>query len=67
LYQLTFSRDREEFFRLKKVKGNKKKEQERIDAELKAKAEEEGKTTLTGVDDDAPDVLGDEEDKDVIF
>jgi len=60
-------RDREEFFRLKKVKGNKKKEQERVDAELKAKAEEEGKTTLAGKDDDAPDVLGDEEDKDVIF
>lgn len=64
---LTVHRDREEFFRLKKVKGNKKKEQERVDAELKAKAEEEGKTTLSGMDGDAPDILGDEEDKDVIF
>ncbi|KAF3938137.1 hypothetical protein ABW19_dt0209980 [Dactylella cylindrospora] len=67
--------DREEFYRLKKVKNNKKKEQDKADAEMKARLEaEKEKATISGKG-PAPavtaaepaDILGDDDDKDVIF
>ena len=55
--------DREEFYRLKKVKNNKQRDNEAHEAELE-------KTKRRGSDKenaDAPDVLGEQEDQDVIF
>ncbi|KAF3918124.1 hypothetical protein ABW21_db0209700 [Orbilia brochopaga] len=61
--------DREEFYRLKKVKNNKKKALDEAEAEMKAKQALEGnKVTITGKGGDEPgDILADEEDRDVIF
>jgi len=65
--------DREEFFRLKKVKGVKEKAQANEEAERKKKASQRrdsDKENEAQVDDDqgeSKNVLGDEGDEDVIF
>ncbi|KAF3275779.1 H(+)-transporting V1 sector ATPase subunit D [Orbilia oligospora] len=63
--------DREEFYRLKKVKNNKKKALDEAEAERaklkEQESEQEGeKLTISGSDEPA-DILADEEEKDVIF
>lgn len=54
--------DREEFFRLKKVKGVKERQAAEAEAELKGKPKGDDKENSAN-----KDMLGDEEDKDVIF
>ena len=59
--------DREEFFRLKKVKGIKEKTQAAEDAKL-LKRRKDDSDKENDADRSAPkDMLGDEEDQDVIF
>ncbi|KAF3158155.1 H(+)-transporting V1 sector ATPase subunit D [Orbilia oligospora] len=59
--------DREEFYRLKKVKNNKKKALDEAEAErAKLKEQESEQLTISGSDEPA-DILADEEEKDVIF
>ena len=58
--------DREEFYRLKKVSNKKQKDQAAADAELKK--QRQGKSGSDKENDaNAPDVLGENEDDDVIF
>ena len=58
--------DREEFYRLKKVSNKKQKDQAAADAELKR--QRQGKSVSDKENDaNAPDVLGENEDDDVIF
>lgn len=62
--------DREEFYRLKKVAGKKQRDIAEEEAELKARKAAAGDTAdkeNTGPDDAPADILGDEEDNDVIF
>ncbi|ODH45014.1 V-type proton ATPase subunit D [Paracoccidioides brasiliensis] len=62
--------DREEFYRLKKVSNKKQRDTAAADAEMRAKraaAGMDGKTTPESADTPIPDVLGDQEDPDVIF
>ncbi|KAK6350275.1 H(+)-transporting V1 sector ATPase subunit D [Orbilia brochopaga] len=61
--------DREEFYRLKKVKNNKKKALDEAEAEMKARQALEGdKMMLSGKGGDEPsDLLAGEDEKDVIF
>lgn len=62
--------DREEFYRLKKVSGKKQRDTAAADAEIEAARaaarEKEGQKALEQAP-DAPDVLGEQEDADVIF
>ncbi|KAK6533338.1 H(+)-transporting V1 sector ATPase subunit D, variant 2 [Orbilia ellipsospora] len=59
--------DREEFYRLKKVKNNKKKAMDEAEAEMAARKQKE-QVTISGKAEDEPgDLLADDEDKDVIF
>lgn len=58
--------DREEFYRLKKVKSNKQRDNENKEQqEAKEKKQDSDKENAEGGA--APDVLGDQEDQDVIF
>ena len=58
--------DREEFYRLKKVKNNKQRDQAEADkAMAESKKADSDKENANGAS--APDVLGEEEDQDVIF
>lgn len=64
--------DREEFYRLKKVQGKKHRaleESEKADAEKKRLAIEEGRIEIVAVDKEegSGDLLGEEDDTDVIF
>jgi V-type H+-transporting ATPase subunit D len=69
--------DREEFYRLKKVSGKKQRDNAAADAEIQAQREREAQKRLTAGEEpekekekenpDAPDVLGEQEDADVIF
>ncbi|RDW62960.1 H(+)-transporting V1 sector ATPase subunit D [Aspergillus mulundensis] len=64
--------DREEFYRLKKVSGKKQRDVAAADAEIEAAREREaqkqlGAATETPDGPEAPDVLGEQEDNDVIF
>ncbi|KAH8425355.1 H(+)-transporting V1 sector ATPase subunit D [Aspergillus melleus] len=66
--------DREEFYRLKKVSGKKQRDNAAADAEIMAAREREAAKQLTEgrpkkeeETPDAPDVLGEQEDADVIF
>lgn len=61
--------DREEFFRLKKVKGIKEKGRAKEDAEMAAKKRKDSDKENEDEDDGPPtkDMLGDEEEQDVIF
>jgi V-type H+-transporting ATPase subunit D len=67
--------DREEFYRLKKVSGKKQRDNAAADAEIQAQREREAQKRLTASEvpekeketPDAPDVLGEQEDADVIF
>lgn len=63
--------DREEFYRLKKVAGKKQRDTAAADAELKAKRAEQNKSIEAGDEEETPsggaDILGTEEDSDVIF
>lgn len=61
--------DREEFYRLKKVSGKKQRDVAAADAEIKAAREKEAQQQLGAVTEEpeAPDVLGEQEDTDVIF
>ena len=57
--------DREEFYRLKKVKSNKQRDSENKEQEEKGKKQDSNKENAKAGD--APDVLGEQEDQDVIF
>ena len=57
--------DREEFYRLKKVKSNKQRDNENKEQEQKAKKQDSDKENADGPE--APDILGEQEDQDVIF
>ncbi len=58
--------DREEFYRLKKVKSNKQRDNDA--AELEAKASKRRGSDKENADDHgSTDILGDQEDQDVIF
>lgn len=60
--------DREEFYRLKKVKNNKTRDQAKADQEMAAKLRRDSDKENTEEDSNAPaDVLGEAEDQDVIF
>ncbi|GMF77849.1 unnamed protein product [Aspergillus oryzae] len=65
--------DREEFYRLKKVSNKKQRDIAAADAEMEARRaaaqEKEGQKALEPEKEapDAPDVLGEQEDADVIF
>lgn len=62
--------DREEFYRLKKVKGLKERAKAQEDAELEAQQRKGTNINNRGGDDDGPgsrDLLANEEDQDVIF
>lgn len=63
--------DREEFYRLKKVSGKKQRDTAAADAEiLAARKKQEAEEAAGGAapaEPDAPDVLGENEDNDVIF
>ncbi len=57
--------DREEFYRLKKVKGNKQRDNE---AKEKESSDKKGGSDKENADDPAAtDILGENEDQDVIF
>ncbi len=57
--------DREEFYRLKKVKSNKQRDSDNKEKEEKQKKQAGNKENAASGD--APDVFGDQEDQDVIF
>ena len=57
--------DREEFYRLKKVKNNKQRDNAAAEKEHELKKSDSDKENTEGSS--APDVLGEEEDQDVIF
>ncbi|KAL8814307.1 MAG: hypothetical protein Q9223_006456 [Gallowayella weberi] len=57
--------DREEFYRLKKVKNNKQRDNEANEAENAAKGRDSDKENANGPE--SSDVLGEQEDQDVIF
>ena len=57
--------DREEFYRLKKVKSNKQRDNENKEQEEKERKQDSDKENAQAAD--APDVLGEQEDQDVIF
>ncbi|KAL8689583.1 MAG: hypothetical protein Q9224_004611, partial [Gallowayella concinna] len=57
--------DREEFYRLKKVKNNKQRDSAANDAEHAAKGQNSDKENANGPE--SSDVLGEQEDQDVIF
>ncbi|KAL4761804.1 H(+)-transporting V1 sector ATPase subunit D [Aspergillus foveolatus] len=61
--------DREEFYRLKKVSGKKQRDVAAADAEIQAAREREAQKQLGAAAEtpDVPDVLGEQEDNDVIF
>lgn len=63
--------DREEFYRLKKVSGKKQRDTAAADAEILAarqKAEAEEKAgNVAAPEPEVPDILGEQEDNDVIF
>ncbi|WEW60970.1 H(+)-transporting V1 sector ATPase subunit D [Emydomyces testavorans] len=61
--------DREEFYRLKKVSNKKQRDTAALDAEIKASREKAEKSAgIESLDTDGPaDILGQEEDEDVIF
>ncbi|PMD30626.1 ATP synthase subunit D [Hyaloscypha variabilis F] len=65
--------DREEFFRLKKVQNKKQRDTAAQDAEMRAKREAKAKADSDKENEDAgdeagqPDILGEQEDQDVIF
>ena len=60
--------DREEFYRLKKVANKKQRDNAAADAEMKARKEAQGYKENNGDQDSAPaDILGAEEEEDVIF
>lgn len=60
--------DREEFYRLKKVKNNKQRDNAAAEAADKEKAQRRGSDKEnTANDPEATDVLGENEDQDVIF
>lgn len=60
--------DREEFFRLKKVKGLKERAQQAEDAKIAASRKKESDSDKENEQREGPkDMLGDEEDQDVIF
>ena len=58
--------DREEFYRLKKVKNNKLRDSEAKDKELASKKRGSDKENVAD-DVGATDILGEQEDQDVIF
>lgn len=58
--------DREEFYRLKKVKSNKQRDNENKEQQ-EAKEKKQDSDKENAQDGAAPDVLGDQEDQDVIF
>ncbi|KAL8655577.1 MAG: hypothetical protein Q9210_000787 [Variospora velana] len=57
--------DREEFYRLKKVKNNKQRDNDATEEENKSKRRDSDKENAEGPD--SSDVLGEQEDQDVIF
>ena len=57
--------DREEFYRLKKVKGNKQRDNERSEAAEKARRGSDKENNADGLG--GGDILGEQEDEDVIF
>ena len=64
--------DREEFYRLKKVSGKKQRDNEASNAEVLARREKQEEINRlhsleNGEIPEAPDVLGEREDEDVIF
>lgn len=62
--------DREEFYRLKKVSGKKQRDNAAADAEILAAREREAAEQQDAKKEgaaNAPDVLGEQEDADVIF
>jgi V-type H+-transporting ATPase subunit D len=61
--------DREEFYRLKKVANKKQRDNAALDAEMAAKREAQAGNERPGGDDNVgpADVLGEQEDEDVIF
>ena len=58
--------DREEFYRLKKVKNNKLRDSEAKDKEMASKKRDSNKENVAD-DAGATDILGEQEDQDVIF
>lgn len=58
--------DREEFYRLKKVKNNKLRDTEAKDKEMASKKRDSDKENMAD-DPAATDILGEQEDQDVIF
>ena len=58
--------DREEFYRLKKVKNNKLRDSEAKDKEMASKKRDSDKENAAD-DAGAADILGEQEDQDVIF
>ena len=58
--------DREEFFRLKKVSGKKNREQEEAEKERDAWKKRRGKENM-GDEPESKDVLGEQDNEDVIF
>jgi len=63
--------DREEFFRLKKVQNKKQRDTAAQDAEMRLKREAAAKADSDKENEEAaatnPDILGEQEDQDVIF
>ena len=62
--------DREEFYRLKKVSNKKQRDSAAADAEMAAKRRRENKENVEtngSHDGTTKDILGDEEDEDIIF
>lgn len=61
--------DREEFFRLKKVKNVKEREKQRSEKESRSHSDKENEQfdSQGGGEEGGSNVLGDDEDKDVIF
>ena len=59
--------DREEFYRLKKVKNNKQRDNDAAEQEEKASKRRGSDKENTADDPGATDILGDQEDQDVIF
>ena len=58
--------DREEFYRLKKVKNNKLRDTEAKDKEMASKKRDSDKENMAS-DPGATDILGEQEDQEVIF
>lgn len=59
--------DREEFYRLKKVKSNKQRDNDAAEEAQKQKAARRGSDKENANGSETPDVLGSQEDQDVIF